>query len=228
MLLLLAAVAFHAESGFAQTREYALMHQGNMAFNAKEYDKAEDCYMKVLAANPKNARALFNLADTYLAKNNAAAADSLYEMAGRLEPNRLIRAMASHNRGYILQTSALQDQEHRQQLLREAIKHYKQALRLNPKDDDTRYNLALCQKQLKDEEDQKQNQPQQQNRQQQQPQQDNSRQNQAQQQQQQPQPNPQDNKQTEQYLNLVKQEERKTLEKLKAKQPRRKSLDKNW
>ena len=58
--------------------------------------------------------------------------------------------MAFHNRGYIRQKMALADRERQQQLLRDAIEQYKQALRLNPRDNDTRYNLALCQKQLKD------------------------------------------------------------------------------
>ena len=37
-----------------------------------------------------------------------------------------------------------------------------------------------------------------------------------------------DRKQTEQYLNLSRQAERRTLEKLKQQQPRQRSLDKNW
>ena len=42
----------------------------------------------------------------------------------------------------------------------QCIEAYKQALRNNPKDDETRYNLALAQKQLKDQQQQQQNQDQ--------------------------------------------------------------------
>ena len=38
--------------------------------------------------------------------------------------------------------------------LPQCIEAYKQALRNNPKDDETRYNLALAQKQLKDQQQQ--------------------------------------------------------------------------
>ncbi|EJX00289.1 hypothetical protein EVA_11605, partial [gut metagenome] len=47
-------------------------------------------------------------------------------------------------------------------------------------------------------------------------------------QQKQPQPQQPADPQTEQFLNLARQAERRTLEKLKGQQPRQRSLDKNW
>ena len=41
-----------------------------------------------------------------------------------------------------------------------AVEAYKQSLRNNPKDDETRYNLALAQKMLKDQQQDQQNQDQ--------------------------------------------------------------------
>ena len=104
------------------------------------------------------------------------------------------------------------------------LMHYKQALRLNPHDEDTRYNLALCQAQLKNGQGdgQPEEKPDQQQGNENKPQQD------QQQQQQQTQPNEQDRRQTQQYLNLARQAERRAREKLNAQQPRQKSLDKNW
>lgn len=209
----------------AQTAEYRLMHQGNRAFRSKQYDKATTYYLQALRQNPQSSRATFNLADTYLAKGDGHAADSLYDRAAKLEKNKQIRAMAYHNRGYIRQVSALKDQEAQQQLLRQAIDFYKQALRLNPRDNDTRYNLALCQKQLKNSPDPKKQEQQQDKQQQQQQQQ---KQQQQQQKQQQSRPSPAQKRQTEQYLNLARQAERRALEKIKSAQPRQRSLDKNW
>lgn len=220
-------ILFTSTTASAQNTEYKLMHKGNMEFRARHYDRAASYYMQALKQNPNNSRATFNLADTYLAKGNPQAADSLYNRVTQLEKNKQIRAMAWHNRGYISQTAALHDQQQQQQLLQQAIEHYKQALRLNPHDNDTRYNLALCQKQLK-----KggggggQNQQQQKKEQQQQQQQQNKPQNNQQQQQQQQ--KQQEQQQTEQYINLARQAERRALEKLKGQQPRQKSLDKNW
>lgn len=90
-----------------------------------------------------------------------------------------------------------------------AIDHYKQALRLNPRDNDTRYNLALCQKQLKNNKEDKE---QQQQQNQQEKGNENTPQKQEQNNQQKQQPNQQDKQQTEQYLNLAKQAEKRALE----------------
>lgn len=222
ILPLLAVLSIH--KGAAQTVEYRLMHQGNAHFRAGQYDRASTYYMQALKKNPNNSRATFNLADTYLAKGNAQAADSLYNIVTQLEKNKQVRSMAWHNRGYIRQTQALHAPKQQQQLLRIAIDHYKQALRLNPHDNDTRYNLALCQKQLKDSEQEQQQQKQDNS---QQKGQDNQPQKQDQQQKQ-VQPEKTDKQQTEQYLNLARQAERRALEKLNGQQPRQKGLDKNW
>lgn len=225
--LLLAAVGMLTcgPSGLAQTRDYRLVHRGNQHFKAQRYDRAAASYLNALRRNPSNSRALFNLADTYLTRGNNHAADSLFARVVQLERSANVRAMAWHNRGYIAQSLALNNPEQRQQLLRQAIEHYKQALRLNPRDNDTRYNLALCQKQLKDSHNQQKPQPKQQPKPQQQP-----KGGQQNKQQQQPQPQPRDNdrQQTEQYINLARQAERRALERLKNQQPRQKSLEKNW
>lgn len=213
----------------AQNAEYKLMHKGNIEFRARHYDRAAACYMQALKKNPNSARATFNLADTYLAKGNPKAADSLYNRVTQLERNPQVRSMAWHNRGYICQTAALHDQQQQQQLLRQAIEHYKQALRLNPHDNDTRYNLALCQRQLKNDKNQQNKNNQKQQQRQKQQQQDKEKQNQNQQQQQkQEQEKQQEQQQTEQYINLARQAEQRALQKIKAQQPRQKSLDKNW
>ncbi len=212
----------------AQTATYRLMHQGNALFRAGQYDRAEKYYLLVLKSQPHNSRAHFNLADTYLAKGNPGAADSLYNIVTQSEKNKQVRSMAWHNRGYICQTAALHDAQKQQQLLRQAIEHYKQALRLNPNDNDTRYNLALCQRQLKKGNSQSQQQQQeQQKKQENQPDNDKQKQQQSQSQTNNPRQDD-DRQQTEQYLNLARQAERRALEKLKSMQPRQKSLDKNW
>lgn len=212
----------------AQTATYRLMHQGNALFRAGQYDRAEKYYLQVLKSQPHNSRAHFNLADTYLAKGNPGAADSLYNIVTQSEKNKQVRSMAWHNRGYLCQTAALHDAQKQQQLLRQAIEHYKQALRLNPNDNDTRYNLALCQRQLKKGNSQSQQQQQeQQQKQENQPDNDKQKQQQSQSQTNNPRQDD-DRQQTEQYLNLARQAERRALEKLKSMQPRQKSLDKNW
>ena len=132
----------------AQTPEWINLHKGNSAFKAGNMSTAEKAYRQALKANPRSARAAFNLGDVYLNKKDAQNALKFYEQAAKQEKSKLVRAMAYHNMGYIHHVAKEYDR---------AINYYKDALRNNPKDDDTRYNLVLCQKQKKQEDQQKQN-----------------------------------------------------------------------
>jgi len=226
LIIILCVLSAFSAPASAQTREWKLMHQGNRSFNAGDYAGAERYYREVLKANPRNARAVFNLGDTYLAQNNPQEAMRMYADAAKGEPNKVIRAMAFHNMGYI---------HHKNKQYAEAIKYYKEALRNNPRDNDTRYNLALCQKQLKDDRQQQNPQQDKQNRQ------EGGDKSQQQNQPQQPQQNQQNSREeqngadmsdrnAEQLLNLSRQAEQDTRRKLNRQPlaPRRKSLRKNW
>lgn len=201
--------------GFAQTTEWKKMRYGNQAFRSRNYNKAADCYQDILRQNPQNPYALFNMADVYLTKGDAVMADSLFEQVTRFSSSVGLKARAYHNRGVIRQKSAAADPEKKQQLLRDAIEQYKQSLRLNPHDENTRYNLALCQKQLKNDKNQNQPKPQPKPQPQPQPQKQNEK------------PQPKDQK-NQPYYNLVRQAEAQTLEKLKKAQPRQRQQGKNW
>ena len=231
LLLLLTASVAGTSHCMAQNKIYRYTHMGNQQFFKGNTEKAAAYYRKVLQKSPSNSRAMFNLADTYLTKGDVKAADSLYNRVTQIDKNSQIRAMAWHNRGYISQMAALKNKEQEQNMLRQAIEHYKQSLRLNPRDNRTRYNLALCQKQLKNDPNKQNNKDKQQNKKQQQDKQQNKNQQnkkQQQKQEQQKQQSPQDKQQMQQYMNLAKQAEKRALEKLKQHQPRQRSLQKNW
>lgn len=206
-----------------QTREWVAIHKANKKFEKEKYDEALAAYEKVLSRNPNNARALHNAGNAYLAKGDGAKAMELYTMATKLEQDPICKSRTFHNMGYVSQAAALNAKEdERQQLLREAIAHYKDALRLNPADDGARYNMELCRKQLKESKDDKNKK-------------DNRKDNKPQQQQQQPPPpadkqqqQPQNNTTTQQLLNLSRQVEQKTKEKIDAARPRANSKTKNW
>ncbi len=224
-----------APSVQAQNKLYRYTHMGNQQFHRANTKNAGSYYLQVLKQQPTNARALFNLADVYLSGGDVHSADSLYTKVTQLETNKQISAMAWHNRGYISQKAALQSRDKQQELLKTAIEQYKQSLRLNPHDERTRYNLALCQKQLKDappQNDKNQNKQQNQQQKQQDQQKDKQNQqqnkNQQQNQQKQEQDKQQERQQTEQYMNLARQAERRALERLKQHQPQQRSKGKNW
>lgn len=208
-----------------QTTEWKLTTQGNRAFQRKDYSQAEINYMNVLKNNPKSVVALFNLGNVQLAKGNAQAAFDFFQQCQNASHDTSLTALALHNQGYIYQATAMSStkEDERQRALREAINYYKQSLRINPSDHNTRYNLALCQKLLKEipaNNQQSQQSPEPQNA---------DQQEQPNQQQEQQQQNSND-KQTQQLLNLAKQAEKRAKEKVdKAMRNRRpKNLEKNW
>ena len=135
----------------AQTADRQYIREGNKQFRLGQYDKAEVSYRKAVEKNPKNPQAAYNLGNALMAQKKDSAAVQQFEQSTRIETNPLRKAAAYHNMGVICQTHKMYD---------EAIEAYKNALRNNPNDDETRYNLVLC-KHMKKKQDEKQKQNQQ-------------------------------------------------------------------
>ena len=212
----------------AQTdRQY--IRQGNRQFHRGDYANAEVSYRKALEKNPKNPQATFNLGNALMAQKKDSAAVEQFESAARLESNPLRKAQAYHNIGVICQTHKMYG---------EAIEAYKNSLRLNPNDDESRYNLVLCKHQKKKQDQNKQNQQNQQGNddkkkddKQDQQKQDQNKDKQDQQDQKKEQPKPQMSKENaEQLLNAAIQNEKQTQDKMKKaqQQPQRRKVQKNW
>lgn len=216
VLLLLTAIGAQAQSD----RQY--VRQGNKQFRLGNYAEAEVRYRKAVEKNERNPQANYNLGNALLAQRKDSSAVSQLEMAAKLETAPIRKAQAYHNIGVICQNK---------KMFGEAIEAYKEALRLNPADDETRYNLALCKRQQKQQQQDQQQQQQNQNQQkQEQDKKDQQQQQQKQDQQQQKQQQPQMSKENaEQMLNAAIQEEKQTQERMKKmQQPQRRSLEKNW
>ena len=214
-----------AASASAQMTDRQYIRQGNKQFRSGDYANAEVSYRKAIEKNAKNPQAAFNLGNALMAQKKDSAAVEQFHGAARLETNPLRKAQAYHNMGVICQTHKMYG---------EAIEAYKNALRLNPKDDETRYNLVLC-KHQKQKQDQQQNQQGGDNdkkqddkqKDQQQPDQQKDKQDDKQQEQ----PKPQMSKDNaEQLLNAAIQNEKQTQEKMKQQQqqPQRRNVQKNW
>ena len=222
---ILLILSFQTASGQSDRQ---FVRNGNKFFGQQDYAKAEVEYSKAIAANAANTTAIYNLGCALQMQQKDSAAIVQYEKAGKAETSKRRKSMAYHNIGVICQKN---------QLFQEAIEAYKESLRNNPGDNETRYNLELCKRQLKK---QNQNGGSQKNedknkdkdKQDKQQKQDKNKQNQQQQQQQQ-----QQNKQqqmskenAEQLLNAAMQEEKATQKRMKQKmqQPQRRSLNNNW
>ena len=115
-----------------------------------------------------------------------------------------------------------------------AIEAYKMALRFNPNDDETRYNLVLCQRQLKKQgggQNNQQNKQDDQQDQQKQEQQKQEQQQQKQDKQQEQQEPPMSKENAEQLLNAAMQQEKQTQQRMQEaqkQQSKRRRIEKNW
>ncbi len=220
MLLLLLTT-----STMAQLSDRQYVRQGNKAFRSGDYPNAEVSYRKAIEKNPKNSQALFNLGNALMAQKKDSSAIEQFQNAARIETNPIRKAQSYHNMGVICQTHKMYG---------EAIEAYKNALRQNSKDDETRYNLVLCEHLKKKQDQNKQNQQgnddkknEDKKKDQQKPDQNKDKQDDKKQQQ----PKPQMSKENaEQLLNAAIQNEKQTQDKMKKaqQQPQRRNIEKNW
>jgi Ca-activated chloride channel family protein len=224
-IALLLVFSFMCSHAVAQTTDRQYIRQGNKLYRAGDYDNAEVAYRKALEKNDRNAMAHYNLGNALLAQHKDSAAVKAFEQATKIEDDAQLKSQAYHNMGVICQ-------QHK--MFGEAIEAYKQSLRLNPHDNETRYNLQLCKRQQQKQQQDQQNQQKQDKKKEDkkdEKQQQQQQQKQQEQQKQQQQPEPQMSKDNaEQLLNAAMQQEKQTQDRMKKaqQQPRRRQLQKNW
>lgn len=182
---------------FAQS-DKEVMKQGNELYNQRKYGEAADNYKKVTAKTPANTTAQYNLGNALYKDNNATDAMKAYEQAIAFSKNNKDKAEAWYNKGVILQND---------KKLGECIDAYKNALKLNPADEDTRLNLQKALQQQKQQEQKKQDQDKKQDKKQQQ--------QQKQPQPPRPQPSKMTKKEAEEKLKALLQQEKNLQDKLK-------------
>lgn len=218
----------------AQKAERDYIRKGNRLFNDSVFVDAEVNYRKALEANPKSTVAMYNLGNTLSQQQKFQDAMEQYASASKIEKDKRKLAQIYHNMGVIFQAG---------KDYAKAVEAYKMSLRNNPTDHETRYNLALAQKMLKDQQNQQnQNQDQnqdknkdQQKQDKQQDQQKDQKQDEKKDQQKQPQSekkqeNQMSNENAEQLLNSVMQDEKDVQDKVKKQQKVMQGgrLEKDW
>jgi len=222
-MLGLFVMALCATNVYAQS-DRQFIRSGNKLYRSQNYAKAEAEYRKAIAQNSKNPQALYNLGCALMMQQKDSAAIVQYENAGKLESSKSRKAKIYHNIGVICQNH---------QMYGEAIEAYKESLRNNPDDNETRYNLALCKRQQKN---QKQNGGEQKKKDDQkgkdkQKKDDQQQKQQDQKQQQKNKPKDRMSKENaEQLLNAATQQEKATQQRMKKamRQSGKKKLKKNW
>lgn len=119
-----------------------LLRQGNDLYNKKQFTDASVAYQKSLGNNANYDKASYNLGNAFYQNNNFKEAVPQYELTAKTAEDKFTKAEAFHNIG-----NAMMEQKQYQP----AVDAYKNSLRNNPNDDETRYNLAVAQKLLEKE-----------------------------------------------------------------------------
>jgi len=132
---------------FAQSHN-SLIRDGNNNYEKNDYTEAEIKYRKALEAKPASYTAMFNLGDALYKEKHYDDAAKQFENAATLAPDKLSRAKAFHNLGNTYMS---------QQKWDESINAYKQALKNDPTDADTKYNLSYALSKKKDQDKKNQN-----------------------------------------------------------------------
>ena len=116
--------------------------EGNENLNNEDFIKAEMAYRKAISQQPNKAAATYNLGYGYYKEGNLD--ESLYRLqqAANDATSKDEKHKAFHNIGNILMKN---------ERCKDAVEAYKNALRNNPNDDETRYNLALAKECAKNE-----------------------------------------------------------------------------
>jgi tetratricopeptide (TPR) repeat protein len=126
-----------------------LTKEGNKQYNSGKYNEAEISYRKSLAKEKNNTAAGFNLGNSLFKQQKPSESANQYNQV-LSQPNLSDdqKSALYHNLG----TSYLKDKKYE-----ESINAFKQSLKLNPKDNDTRYNLAYAQSMLRQQQQQSKN-----------------------------------------------------------------------
>ena len=192
---------FFSSASFSQNVNDFLV-KGNEWYKKGDYKQAQAEYEKVLKKDEKNTTAQFNTGVALQRQKNYADAAKLFQSSAENTTDTSVRARSLYNKGVA---------EVNQKQLQEAITSFKQSLRVNPIDDDTRENLQKALNELNKQNKQQQNQ--------------NKKQDQK------PQDKKQENKMTKQQaenlLNQLRQEE-KRLQEMQKQKIKQVKPDKDW
>ena len=115
---------------------------GNEKANEEDYKEAEKSYRKAISLEPEKEVALFNLGNTHFKDKKYDEASQRFFQTQKFASSKQGKHRAFHNMGNVY----MQKKDYQK-----AIEAYKNALRNNPKDEETRYNYALAKELLENE-----------------------------------------------------------------------------
>ncbi len=118
--------------------------KGNDLYKKGDYKQAQVEYEKALKADKANGSAQFNDGNALQKMGNYADARKLFQSVLENTKDPSLQSKSSYNKGVA---------EVKQQQLQEAVNSFKQSLRLNPTDEESRENLQKALNELKKQQD---------------------------------------------------------------------------
>ena len=145
--LLLTGLLFFIGLSLYGQKDKKYIREGNREFANEDFDKSELSYRKALEITKSPHKASFNVGDALYKQEKYDDAAKQFQQLTDSEIDKNGKSSMYHNLGNsLLQSSKLE----------ESIEAYKDALRNNPDDLETKYNLAFAQDKLKQEQQQQQ------------------------------------------------------------------------
>ena len=141
MVILCSTLQMSAQTKVSKAQEQdaiqAALHlsQGALAIENNEFINGEVAYRKAISIEDDKATGSYNLGNAYYKNSKNEEALSRFAAAAKVADTKQKRHQAFHNLGNVLMN---------QKEYSGAVEAYKNALRNNPTDDKTRYNLALA------------------------------------------------------------------------------------
>ncbi len=141
----IAAAALFIFAGHAARAQgdKTIIKEGNDAYKQGNFAGATSSYAKVVQKNPANATAQFNLGNALYKSEKTEEAVAAYNRSLGQLTKPVEKSNAFYNKGVVLQNN---------KKLPECIIAYKEALKLDPDNEDARQNLQKALKQQKEEE----------------------------------------------------------------------------
>jgi len=151
LILLLLTAIVNAQEEVLREKEKALKASVDLTWEANkelsdnEFIKAEADYRRAISKSDENVVAPYNLGTAYYKKESLEEAFGRFKQVGELASGKPEKHKAFHNMGNVFMKNEEYDK---------AVEAYKEALRNDPTDEETRYNLALAKALAKKEKDQ--------------------------------------------------------------------------
>src|SRR6056297_188241 len=132
------------EKSLRESKNYTW--EGNKKLSEDNFVAAEADYRIAISESPENAAAPFNLGNAYYNNETYSEAFGRFKEAGETATVKTEKHNAYHNMGNVFM---------KRKDYAKAVEAYKEALRNDPTDEETRYNLALAKELLKKDEENK-------------------------------------------------------------------------